>query len=136
MGLNFMVIKPLPYDLIIESPTLVDMCACMDLYHQTIEVRKDGKAETLNLVYQPEMYEDAKDELTTGTENDIGEESDKDEYSALVLTLSAVAESPMTEKNVDPVEEEVSHLSEKYAAAVRHLFQTYPDVIACLFDDV
>ncbi len=34
--LNFMVIKSFPYDLIIGSPTLFDMCACMYLYHQAV----------------------------------------------------------------------------------------------------
>ena len=70
--LNFMVIKLLTYDLIIGSPTLVDTCACMDLCHQTVKVRKNGKTETLNLVYEPEINEDTEDELTTDTESDIG----------------------------------------------------------------
>ncbi len=37
--LDFMVINSLPYHLIIGSPTLVDMCSCIDLYHQTVKVR-------------------------------------------------------------------------------------------------
>ena len=134
--LDFMVIKSLPYHLIIGSPTLVDMCACIDLYHQKVKVRKDGKTETVNLVYEPEMYEDTDDELTTDTESDIGEESDKDEYSAFLLTLSDVVDSPDVEKYVDPVEDKVAHLSEEYAAEVKHLFQSYPDVIAYSFDEV
>ncbi len=70
--LNFMVIKLLTYDLIIGSPTSVDKCACIDLYHQTVTVRKNGKTETLKFVYEPEMYEETEDELTTDTESDIG----------------------------------------------------------------
>ncbi len=93
-----MVIKPLPYDLIIGSPTLVDMCACIDLYPQKIKVRNDEKAETMNFVYEPEMYEDTEDKLTMDTESDIAEESGKDEYSAFVLTLSDVTESPFVKK--------------------------------------
>ncbi len=67
---NFMVTKLLSYDLIVRSPTLVDMCACIDLYHKTVKVRKDGQTETLNLVYEPEMYEDTEDELTTERERE------------------------------------------------------------------
>ncbi len=134
--LDFMVIKSLPYDLIIGSPTLVEMCACIDLYHQTVKVRKDGKTETLNLVYEPEMYEDTDEELTTDTESDIGEESEKDEYSAFVLTFYDVADSSDVGKDVDPVEDKVAHLSDEYTAEVKQLFQSYPDVIASSFDDV
>ncbi len=134
--LNFMVIKSLPYDLNLGSPPLVDMCPCIDLYHQTAKVRKDGQTETLNPVYEPEMYEDTEDELTTDTESDRGEESDKDEYSAFVITLSDVSESPAVEKSVDTIDEKIAHLSEEYTAEVRHLFQSYPHVIAYSFDDI
>ncbi len=34
--LDFMVIKSLPHDVIIGSPTLVEICACINLYHQTV----------------------------------------------------------------------------------------------------
>ncbi len=101
--LKFIVIKSLRYELIIVSSTLVDMCDCIDLYHQTVKVRKDEKMETLNLVYEPEMYEDTEDELTTDTESDIGEDSAKHEYGASVLSLSDVTESPFFEKDVDQV---------------------------------
>ncbi len=50
--------------------------------------------------------------------------------------MSDVSESPFVEKDVDQVEEKIAHLSEKYAAEVKHLFQSYPDVIAYSFDDV
>ena len=103
LQLNFMVIKSLPYDSIIESPKLVDMCASIDLYHQTVKVKKDDKTETLNLFYEPETYEDTEDELTTDTESDIGEDSAKHEYGASVLSLSDVTESPFFEKDVDQV---------------------------------
>ena len=45
----------------------------------------------MNDVYSPEMYEDTENELAMDTESDIAEESDKDEYSAFVLTLSDVS---------------------------------------------
>ncbi len=100
------------------------------MHHQTV------KTETLYLVYQPEMSEDTEDEFTTDTQRDIGEDSDEDEYSALVLMLSNVSESPADEKDVDPVADKVAHISEEYGAELRHLFQGYTDVIAYSFDDV
>ena len=83
-----MVTNSLPYELIIGSPTLVDMCARINLYHQTVKVRKHRKTETLNLVNGPEMYQETEDELTRATESNIGEESDREEYSAFVTTFS------------------------------------------------
>ena len=82
------------------------------------------------------MYEDTDDGLTTGTESDIREESDKDEYSAFIFTLSDVVVSQDVQQGVDPVDEKVVHISEEYAAEMKHLFQSYPDVIAFSFDDV
>ncbi len=99
-------------------------------------MRKDEKTENLNFVYEPEMYEDTERELTTNTESDIGEESDKDEYSSFVLTLSDVSESPFVEKDVDQVKEKVAQVSIEYAAEVKHLFQSYTDVIENSFSDV
>ena len=72
LRLNFMATKSVPYGLIIASLTLVDICACIDLYHQTVKVSKEEKTETLNLFYEPEMSEDTEDELTVDTESDIG----------------------------------------------------------------
>ncbi len=99
-------------------------------------MKEDEKTETLNLVYELEMYEDNEDELTTEAESDIGEETDKAEYSAFVPILSVIPESQFVEKRVDQVEEKLEHLSEEYAAAVKHLFQSYPDIIAYSYDDV
>ncbi len=113
------------------------MCACIDLYHQTVKVRKDEKIETLNLVYEPEMYEDTEDELTTDTESDIGVESDKDEYSAFVLTLSDITEASCIEKDVDQVEGKVAHLSGEYAAEVcirSRVTQTSSHTRSMMFD--
>ncbi len=81
------------------------------------------------------MYEDTEYELPTDTESDIREESDKDEYSTFVLTLSDRTEPSCIEKDKDQVEGKVAYLSEEYAAEVKHLFQSYPDVIAYSFDD-
>ncbi len=115
-----MVINLLAYGLIIRSLTLVDIRACFDLYHQAVKVRKDGKTETLNLVYEPEMYEDTEGELKTDTEGDIREESEKKAYSEFVLTLSDVVDSPDVVRDGHPVEDKVAHLSEAYAADVKH----------------
>ena len=39
MRLDFLVIAPVPYDLIIGAPTLLEMRACIDMYHQTVTIR-------------------------------------------------------------------------------------------------
>ncbi len=119
--LNFMVIKSLPYDLVIGSPTLVCMCACIHLDRQAVKVRKDENTENFNLIYGPEMYKVKEEELTTDKESDVGEGSNKYEYSALILTLRDVTESLFVEKDVDQVEEKVANLSEEYAAEVKHI---------------
>ena len=54
MRLDFLVIASVPYDLIIGAPKLVEMRACIDMYHQTVTIRNYGKTEVLNLVYEPE----------------------------------------------------------------------------------
>ena len=52
-----------------------------------VKIRSHGKTEVLNLVYRPEMWDGSHDELTTESESDIGEDLDKGDYSAFVLTL-------------------------------------------------
>ncbi len=47
-----------------------------------------------------------------------------------MLTLSVIG------KYVDPGEGKVTHLSEEYAAEVKHMFQSYQGVIAYSFNDV
>ena len=81
--LDFLVIASVPYDLIIGAQTLVEMRACIDIYHQTVTIRNHGKKEVLNLVYEPETWDGSDDELITESESDIGEDSDKEDYSAL-----------------------------------------------------
>ncbi len=56
------------------------------------------------------MYKDTDEELTTSRESDIGEESEEDEYSAFVLTLSDSTESFAVEKKDDLVEEKDAYL--------------------------
>ena len=50
-------------------------------------IRNHGKTEVLNLVYEPETWDGSHDELTTESESEIGEDSDKGNYSVFVLTL-------------------------------------------------
>ena len=76
MRLDFLVIASVPYDLIIGASNLVEMRACIDMYHQTVTIGNHGKTEVLNLIYEPETWYGSDDELTTESESDIGEDSD------------------------------------------------------------
>ena len=87
MRLDFLVIVSVPYDCIIGAPTLVEMRVCIDMHHQTVTIRNHGKTEVLNLVNEPETWDGSDDEPPTESESDIGEDSDKLDYSAFVLTL-------------------------------------------------
>ncbi len=49
--LKFIVIESVPYDLILGTPALVHIRARIDMYSQTVQVKKDRKTEVLNLVY-------------------------------------------------------------------------------------
>ena len=84
MRFNFLVIASVPYALIISAPTLVEMHACIDMYHQTVTIRNHGKTEVLNLMHEPETWDGSDDGLTTESESDIGEDSDKEDYSVFV----------------------------------------------------
>ncbi len=63
--------------------TLTKIRARIDRYSQTVQVMKDRKAEVLNLVSEPELFDDANCELTADNESerDEGELSDNDEFS-------------------------------------------------------
>ena len=90
----------------------------------------------MNLLYEPETWDGSDPELTTKSESDIGEDSNKGDYSAFVLSLKG-DRFPSTEvKEIDLTEEKVSHLLEEYATDIKWLFQSYPDLIAHSFDDV
>ena len=78
MRIDFLVIASVPYDLTIGAPTLVEMRACTDMYHQTVLIRNHGKTEVLNLVYEPVTWDGSNDELKTKSESDIGEDSIKE----------------------------------------------------------
>ena len=54
MRLDFLVITSVPYHLIIGALTLIEMRACIDMYHQTVMIRNHGKTEVLNLVHELE----------------------------------------------------------------------------------
>ena len=98
------------------------MRACIDMYHQTVTIRNNGKTEVLNLVYEPETWDGSDDELTTESESDIAEDSDKGEYIAFVLTLKE-DQVPIAEvEDIDLTGEKVSHLLEEYAADIKWLF--------------
>ena len=114
-----LAIASVPFDLIIGALTLVETHAFADVYQQTVTIRNRGKTEVLNLVYEPETWDGSDDELTTESESDIGEDLDKGDYSAFVLTLKE-DKFPGTEiEEIDITGEKVSHLSEKYAADVK-----------------
>ena len=136
MRLDFLLNAPVPYDLIIDALTSVEMRGCIDVYHQTVTIRNHGNTELLNLVYEPETWDGSDDEFTSESESDIDEDSDKRDYNAFVLTLKE-DQVPIAEaEEVDVTEEEVTHLPEEYAADIEWLFQSYPDVIAHSFDDI
>ena len=78
MHLDFLVTVSVPYCLIIGAPRFVEMRACIDRYHQTASIR--------NLVYEPEIWDGSDNELRTESENDIRKDSDREDYSAFVLT--------------------------------------------------
>ena len=57
------------------------------MHHQMVTIRNHGKTEVLNLVYEPETWDESDEGLTNKSESDIGEDSEKRDYSAFVLTL-------------------------------------------------
>ena len=69
-------------------------------------------------------------------ESDIGEDSDKVDYNAFVLTLKEDSFPIAEVEEIDVTERKVSHLPQEYAVDIKWLFQSYPDVIAHSFDDV
>ena len=87
--LRFMVIKSVPFHLIIGAPTLVLMCTSIDLYHHTVKIWYSGQTETLSLEYEPEFGDDTEDDFTSDStkEDDIGEESDPSEDEVLILMV-------------------------------------------------
>ena len=107
MRLDFLVIASVPYDLIIGASSLLVMRACVDMYHQTVTIRNHGKTEILNLVYKSETLDGSDDELTTESESEIGEDSDKEDRIAFVLT-SKEDRFPITEVEEIYMTEEMS----------------------------
>ena len=107
--LKFIVLESVPYDLIIVTPALVQIRSRIDMYSQIVQVRKDGKTEVLNLVYEPKVFYDTDDELTTDTESetDGGEVSDKDEFSGFLMTLDATKEAKNEPEEAEFVRQKV-----------------------------
>ena len=63
-------------------------------------------------MYEPETRDRSDYEITTESESDIGEDSDKGDYGVFVLTLKE-DRFPITEiEEIHVTEEKVSHLSE------------------------
>ena len=52
-----------------------------------MNIRNHGKAEVLSLLCELETWNGLEYELKTEPESDIGEDSNKGDYSAFVLTL-------------------------------------------------
>ena len=136
MRLDFLMIASVPYDLIIDALTLEAMRACIHMYDQTVKIRNHGETEVLNLVYELETWDGSDDELTSESESDIGEDSDKGHYSAFVLALNK-DQVPIAEaEEINVTDEKSTHLREEYAANIKWLTQSYPEVIVPSFDDV
>ena len=135
MRLDFLAIASVTYDLIIGTPTLVEMRACIDMYHETVTIRNNATTEELNLMYEPETWDGSDDELTTESERDIGEDSDKGYCCAFVLTLKEDRFTITEVEEIDVTQENISHLPEEYLVDIKWLFQSYEDVIAHSSDD-
>ena len=50
--LDFLLITSVPYETIKGPPTLVEMRACIDMYHQIVTIEIHIKKEVLNLAYE------------------------------------------------------------------------------------
>ncbi len=104
----------MPYNLIIDTLTLGQIRARIDRCSPKVQVMKYGNDEVLNLIYEPEVFDDTDDELTTDTESetDVGEVSDKDEFSGLVMTLDVKNETKNEPEEIVLVEQNVEQLEE------------------------
>lgn len=54
--------------MIIGAPILDDMHSRIHVYHQTFPIKKNGKPEALNIVYEPETWDGSDNELMTDSE--------------------------------------------------------------------
>ena len=81
------------------------------------------------------MWDGSDDELTTESENDVEEDSDKGYYSSFVL-MQEQEQGPITEvEEIDVTEKKIFRLPEQYSVDIKWLFQSYRDVTAHSFDD-
>ena len=127
-----MVMKKVPFELIIGAPALTAMRTSIDLYHQTVTVRHDGQTEILSLEYEPEFGDDTEDDFTSDTEDekDIGEDSEPSDTEGLVLVVNS--EDPhtsMTSKD-ELIEQKLSHVPGDYQEVMRYMLREYQDILA------
>ncbi len=76
----------------------------------------------LNLVLESEIWENTKNELTTDTKLDIGEESDDYEYCVLVRNLREESESEIGEEKKIQLNRRYGYLRNTRPA--RRIFET------------
>ena len=137
--LKFLVMESVPFDLIISDPTQIKLRMKIDKYHSTVKVKMNGKSDTLNLQYEPDVGNNTDDDFTSGTssEEDIGEESDHEEYAGLVLTVSERHSSAAdSSEGKDMMTQKLSHLEPEYSQKMMDLLGDYSDVIAETFEKV
>lgn len=131
--LKFMVLSNGPYDLVIgQIQTKINM------YHQTVKVKKDGVSETLNLEYEPNVGDDTEDDFIndSSTEVDGGEDPDPEDFAGLVFAIEEKGERAVATNDREVVEEKFGNLSDGNREGCKRLFRERGDVIANSFDNV
>ena len=78
----------------------------------------------MNLLYETETWNGSDEKLTTESESDIGEDSDKGGYKPFVLTLKEDQVPIADVEEIEVTEEKLSHLPVEYAADIKWLFQS------------
>ena len=71
--IDIILVASVLYDLIIGAPTLVEMRACIDMYHETVTIRNHSTTEVLHQLYQYESL-NSNGYLSTA---DLPEKSEK-----------------------------------------------------------
>ena len=136
--LNFLVMESVPFDLIISDPTQIKLRMKIDKYHSTVKVKMNGKTDTLNLQYEPDVGDNTDDDFTSDSDShdDIGEDSDPGDYAGLVLTVNEKTVNAIGDGKEDLMTQKLSHLGPEYSQKLMDLLGDYPDVIAETFEDV
>ena len=132
--LKFLVMDSVPFDLIISDPTQIKLRMKIDKYHSTVKVKMNGKSDTLNLQYEPDIGDNTDDDFTSDSESeeDIGEDTDNEDYVGLVLTISEKNDGTVSERDGDMMAQKLSHLEPEYSQRMMDLLGDYPEVIARL----